>query len=110
MLGQDNKVNRILKPQSLGLRVGDVCACVIVDAHVARENGFLYLPVELKIGGEMLLNKSRIKNLVEVLGCDSDLWVGSWFQVEVVRVLNPETREMVLSWDLKADSVGARGV
>ncbi len=98
---------RILKPSLLGLKAGEVLDFVILGSHVEHDNGLLYLPVGVSVCGEMLLNKGRKTAFVEALGHDSDAWVNSRFRAVVVSVLNPETRESVLSFQIIPDSVRA---
>ena len=100
-------IRRVLKPQLLGLAANDVVDCLIVGSHEEHDNGFLYLPVDLVLSGEILLNKSRKREFIEVLGHSSDAWIGSHFRAVVVWVVNPQTKESVLSWQVVPDSIKA---
>jgi hypothetical protein len=95
----------VLKPSRLGLVIDDEVECQIIGAHSEHDNSALYLPVRLTVVGEILLNLSRRRDFIEVLGMSSDLWIGARFRVSVVSAFNPATKELGLGWSLIPDSI-----
>lgn len=104
-------VSNILKPAKLGLKVGDRETFKVAKPHTTGTGGLYSLPVSYGRGieGNFPLNKTHTTMFVEVLGENSDDWVGASFEAFVIPQNNPQSKAQVLSWSVVRDSIKGKG-
>jgi hypothetical protein len=103
----EGAIGNILKPDKLGLQIGDKVQVTIVAPHAESKDGYLSVPVRLQDGreGNFPLNLTHTRMMIDKMGWNSDNWVGATFTAVVVPQNNPQTKASVKSWSVLRDTI-----
>lgn len=101
---------KFLKPDSLGMKVGDRITFEIRGGHSTGDyNGKKVYSLPVTSGksgdGEFPLNKTNFGYLTAKLGMNSDTWKGHKYDGVCIPQKNPQTSAPVLSWTIDVDSI-----
>ena len=94
----------VIKPALLNMGIGDKAKIEVTGVHLDN-NGLISLPAKATAKGKTIeghfpLNTGNYRKVAEVLGDNSDDYVGATFEAVCIPRNNPQTQQEVLSWSI----------